>query len=120
MGALLVLAITLAGFALVWPDFSRYIREQSGYAISEGIQEAQASQQMLSLVYWQESGGLIKLYLYNYGSYPFQVTRALVGGKLVAANGTVPPGKLEPVTVYGTGDSVVLLGNGGVEFDFYL
>jgi len=116
-GAFLMLSLTVAAFAIVWPQISNSFSSESSYFKSSSEQQGIDSEELLSLVYWKANGTNTTLYLYNFGSSAFEATEALIGGKLVTAKGIVEPGSLEPVVVNGIGSSVTLLGKGGSQFE---
>lgn len=112
-----MLSLTVAAFAIVWPQISNSFSSESSYFKSSSEQQGIDSEELLSLVYWKANGTNTTLYLYNFGSSAFEATEALIGGKLVTAKGIVEPGSLEPVVVNGIGSSVTLLGKGGSQFE---
>ncbi len=116
VGSLLLVALTLGAFALVWPWLSSYLQGQAATSSIYASERAEQSEELLSPVYFQQQGGKTIIYAYNYGEYPFTADEALVGGKLVKANGTVDPGSLAPIDVFGVGSPITIIGAGGVEF----
>ncbi|MDP7975867.1 MAG: hypothetical protein ACP5T5_04015 [Thermoprotei archaeon] len=116
VGSLLLVALTLGAFALIWPWLSSNLQGQAATSASYASERAEQSEELLSPVYFQQEGDKTIVYAYNYGNYPFTAKEALVAGHLVKANGTVDPGYLAPIEVFGVGSSITIIGVGGVEF----
>jgi flagellin-like protein len=116
IGSLIVMALTLSAFVMVWPRLSSYMNEEAASSASYAKARADESQELLSPVYVKQGQRVTVIYAYNYGNYPFTAKEAIVGGRLVKANGTVYPGYLSPIYVQGVGSAITVIGEGGVEF----
>lgn len=99
--AILMIALTVAGFALIAPSLLIKTQTQASDVIAEYQSNALKEGQSLAMIYHHEDNGSIKVGLLNYGTSPVQIkyvfvslkgqTPTTVGGTLEDAVGPTTP-----------------------------